>query len=342
METSTNYLNTLRVFACFAVIMIHVFSPINAYYVSSLTDIEAHISVILRNLWQWCVPIFVMITGVVFLDKQKRIPVSKILNKYFLRILLAIIIFGTFYSFLEIFFKANYIFSFEQLGNAILNVIQDKSWDFFWYLYMIAGLYLFIPFIKIFISYSERKTIEYVLIVLFIFGSIIPALEMIFLFKFGITIPVNSIYVFYLILGYYIHNYKINVSYGLLLVIMAIYFLYVILMSLNSKFVEQPGGGLLFMEYNSPIVVLSAFGVFCTFRQRNRANKIFGMLSPLCFGVYLVHVLFINFMYKFVKFTPENYPFMAVITGVLIIDILLSILFTFFARKISIVRKYIL
>jgi hypothetical protein len=70
---STEYLNGLRVFATFAVIMIHVFSPINRYFSEVSTGAELYLCVVLQNLWQWCVPIFVMITGVLFLNPEKTL-----------------------------------------------------------------------------------------------------------------------------------------------------------------------------------------------------------------------------------------------------------------------------
>jgi hypothetical protein len=52
-----------------------------------------------------------MITGVLFLDPEKNISFEKILKKYVLRIILAIIIFGIPYCFMEIFFDANMLFN---------------------------------------------------------------------------------------------------------------------------------------------------------------------------------------------------------------------------------------
>jgi surface polysaccharide O-acyltransferase-like enzyme len=78
----TVYLNTLRVIAIFAVIMIHVFSPINRYFLNSLTKVESYACIVLTNLWQWCVPIFVMITGVLFHNPKKEITLKRIFQKY--------------------------------------------------------------------------------------------------------------------------------------------------------------------------------------------------------------------------------------------------------------------
>jgi surface polysaccharide O-acyltransferase-like enzyme len=121
-----------------------------------------------------------------------------------------------------------------------------------------------------------------------------------------------------------------------------VYALYAFLMPLNRNFVSTEGGAIIHEGYNSPLVVMVTFALFCFMRQKGRTNKIIDMISPLCFGIYLIHTLFINFIYKFAKFTPEKYPLIVVIVGTLISTMLLSVLFTWCARKIKIVREYIL
>jgi surface polysaccharide O-acyltransferase-like enzyme len=100
-QNNKHYLNTLRVFAMFGVVMIHVFAPINTRYASYLTSQESYICIIWGNLWQWSVPVFVMITGVLFLDPSKNITIGKIIKRYFIRIIIAIIIFNYSFQFLQ-------------------------------------------------------------------------------------------------------------------------------------------------------------------------------------------------------------------------------------------------
>jgi surface polysaccharide O-acyltransferase-like enzyme len=340
---STGYLNTLRVFATFAVIMIHVFSPINSYFSNSLTKTESYICVVLNNLWQWCVPMFVMITGVLFLNPDKEIALDKILKKYVLRIILAIVLFGIPYCFMEILFSANMVFSIGQIGSSVLNTIQGKSWDHMWYLYMIAGLYLCIPLMRIFVINAPKNIVKYTLIVLFIFTSVIPSMESITEYKFGIYIPINSVYVFYLLLGYYISYNKIAINFWILRSLLIAYIIFAFFMPLNKDFVNLSGGGhLILTGYNSPIVVMATFAIFCILYQKNKPSKIMETIAPMCFGIYLIHTLFINILYKFVKFSPEKYPLIMVVIITTLITIVLSMGFSYVARKIKIVKKYVL
>jgi surface polysaccharide O-acyltransferase-like enzyme len=319
--------------------MIHVFSPINSFFSNSLGKTESYICVVLNNLWQWCVPIFVMITGVLFLNPEKEITLEKMLKKYVLRIVLAIILFGIPYCFMEIIFDANMAFNIGQVGFAALNAIQGKSWDHMWYLYMIAGLYLCIPLIKIFVINAPQNIVKYILAVLFIFTSVIPSLESVIPYKFGIYIPVNSVYMFYLLLGYYIHYNKITINPGILWFLLTVYIIFAILMPLNINFVDLSNGGHLKLSgYNSPVVVMATFAVFCVLHQKSKPNKIMEKVSPMCFGIYLIHTLFINILYKFIKFTPQKYPLIMVVIMTILITIALSVCFSYAARKIKVIK----
>lgn len=127
-RNKTGYLNVLRVYACFAVILFHIFAIIVSSSGTSITEIENYFCVILRNIWLWHVPTFIMISGVIFLNKEKEITIKKLYFKYISRIALALIIFGFPFAFMEIFFDAQYQFNIGQLWTAILNVFQGKLW----------------------------------------------------------------------------------------------------------------------------------------------------------------------------------------------------------------------
>jgi hypothetical protein len=120
---NTAYLNVLRVSACIAVIIYHVFANITNSFGTFLTEFEKYISSIFVNVWLWHVPSFVMISGVIFLDKEKEITIRKLFKKYVLRIILALFIFGVPFAFMEIFFNSHYQFNITQIGLSILNVI---------------------------------------------------------------------------------------------------------------------------------------------------------------------------------------------------------------------------
>jgi surface polysaccharide O-acyltransferase-like enzyme len=341
---TTHYLNVLRVLALTGVIMGHIFMTICAYFTPVLTGTEVYISTVLRNLWHWCVPLFVMISGVLVLDPQKEISLNKLFKKYILRVMVALFMFGVPYAFAELLVAEHYHFNIKQVGIAFLNVVQGKTDNHLWYLYFVTGLYLITPLIKVFTDNVPKKTLEYILIVLFLFTSIVPLLKTLNnIFSFGVYIPVNSVYVFYFLLGHYIHRYTITINSKILFLVIFCYILYTILMPLNETLVIQSASRrLLSLESDSPIIVLISLALFCLLHQMNRSNKVIDFLSPLCFGIYLIHPLFLFSLYLFLHFTPETYPLVLFISGAIVFTVSLSVAFTYCARRIKIVKKYIL
>jgi surface polysaccharide O-acyltransferase-like enzyme len=284
-----------------------------------------------------------MVTGVLFLNPKNEISIKKLLQKYILRIILAIFIFGVPFAFMEIFFNENYQFKFYQIEHAIINVFQGKLWAHMWYLYMIAGLYFIMPLLKTFVKYADKILIEYIMLVLFIFSSIIPVIDNIFSIKIGFYVPVTSICVFYLFLGHFIHYYKFELDNKIILVISILYIIFCLLAPIIG--IEHPNGLLAkYATIDNPIVIMISVSIFCFIRQNenNENNKVFEFLSPLCFGIYLIHQLFLNILYKYFHITPEKYPLTMVIIVTSLLTMILSLIFSFYARKIEIIKKYLL
>ena len=114
MENSNKrivYADLLRIIATFAVIVLHVSA--SKWYDTPVKDFNWQIYNLYDSLVRWAVPIFVMLSGMFFLNPEKFIPTSNIIKKYIFRILLAIIVWGLFYQAYEIIGK--FIFKNESI-----------------------------------------------------------------------------------------------------------------------------------------------------------------------------------------------------------------------------------
>jgi surface polysaccharide O-acyltransferase-like enzyme len=336
LTNATQYLNALRVLAITGVIMGHVFMTTYSYFAPVLADNTVYFILVLRNIWYWCIPIFVMISGVLFLDPDKKISIGKLFEKYILRLVLALLIFGVPYAFAEQLVAFHYHFSIRQIGTAFLMVIQGTTDNHLWYLYFIIGLYLVIPMIKVFTDNVDRKMLEYTLIMLFVFTSILPFIKNVLHFNIGFYIPVNSVYVFYFLIGHYIHKYNIKINVKLLMAVIILYLIYAALMPLNNNLVlSRYSGRLLSLEQDSPVVALISLALFCLLHQSNKANRFIDFLSPLCFGIYLIHPLFLFSLYLFLHVTPEKSPLIIFLLVTIICTAIPSVGFAYFEKKIE-------
>ncbi|MBC2581943.1 acyltransferase [Clostridium sp. DJ247] len=338
------YLEFLRVFSICAVVLIHtVNSALILNTKTSIVDLIIYRSI--YNLTCWAVPIFLMITGALLLNPLKEISLGKLFNKYILRMLLILIVFGTIYAWIEIVFIERSI-NLLQLSHAIFNMVQGETWAHMWYLYMLIGLYIVTPFLKKIITYSNKAEIKYFLIITFIFNSIIPTAEHFLDIKVGIYIPIITIYPFYYVLGYYLS--QINITTKKIKLVYSLGLFNIIILILCSFLQNYFGvGKIKFLSaYNSPVIITFSISIYIFMREQSYKldewySKFISLLSRCSFGIYIIHMFFLNLFLKFFKFTPFNYPFFIGIPIFWISVFLCSFSLTFILTKIPIINKYL-
>ncbi len=116
METQKNriiYADILRIIATFAVIVIHVSA--SKWYHSPIREFNWQIYNLYDSLVRWSVPIFVMLSGMLFLNPEKEITTGEIFRKYIFRILLAIIFWECFIKLIQ-----SFIIIFLEMNQSLL------------------------------------------------------------------------------------------------------------------------------------------------------------------------------------------------------------------------------
>jgi surface polysaccharide O-acyltransferase-like enzyme len=314
------------------VIIFHLSGSIYVAFRDEMSSLEFLFFARGRHFWSWNIPIFLMISGVLFLNPAKKIPLKKLFSRYISRILLALFLFGFIYAFLELLYESHFQFEFIQLAQALFNVIQGKVWVHLWYLYMILGIYLLLPLLKLFADYVSQTTYTYILIVLFLFAGLFPTIEIWANIEIGFQIPLASLYVFYFLLGHYIHYYDVLIKNIIGIIILILYTLCIFILPL-----ERLDSNIL-----TPLVILAASAVFGLVRQNAKTDRGFAKLTSLCFGVYLIHQLFIHILFEGFGNLLGGIPLFYIFIVGLIVVSGFSFLFTFIARKIKIVRDYLL
>ena len=152
------------------------------------------------SLAQPCVPLFVLLSGALLLQPSKTDePMGVFFKKRLNRIALPFLFWGIAY------FAWSYLIDNEPFTfGSILQGIQTGPYYHFWFLYMIVGLYLITPVLRVLVSHSDRRLLRYSLIVWFVGTAIVPLIGL-----FDNTIVDNKVFlpvgwVGYFILGAYL------------------------------------------------------------------------------------------------------------------------------------------
>lgn len=328
MKERELFLDRLRVAATCAVVMLHTITGAMDITDMSRYPIEWKVFLAGLDLLCWCVPIFLMISGYLFLNPAREIGAKKMLTKYCRRIVLALFVFGVPYAVLEQ-VAAERCFRLGMAGKGVLMVLRGESWSHMWYLYRILFLYLLTPALRWFLTRVPGWTVYLVQGLLLAVCSALPFLCRVLGLGWGDRLPEEGIYLFYYICGYLFAAragkpagaWKGNQETPALkdkgsasrrewaakgLCISAL------LLAAGVVYGRLSGRYTLVMAYNHPLT--AAFGLLIFWRstcsRHNTAGRanVMERLGKLSFAVYLVHPVFLNFSYKFLHVTPLSFP----------------------------------
>lgn len=282
------YINFLKIISILMVICIHVISK--AWNNYDINTNEFKIITFIDCLCRYCVPIFVMCSGTIFLNRNDSI--KKIIFKYILRIYLIFILFNTIYQIIDIIMYRDSVLNLNVIFDCILNSILLKSIYHLWYLKIALITYAFIPIFKSFIGKNKRYIDNIILIVLLILVQILPMLINNITF---LNIVNLFGYLLYFYLGYYIDKYNSKKELILLFILSIISFIYMYINTINSSIKTED-----YMSYLSISVLIISSFIYLTARlksnlfEKRKIKKLLNYQIKYNFSIYLIHGLVIG------------------------------------------------
>lgn len=334
------FLTEVRAFACIAIVFLHTFYASIAF---SPSFTERTIAITVRNLMMWAVPCFVMVTGTLLLDKMRGVTYKKLFTKYIPRIALALIIFAVIFELLDTIAAGDAI-GIGTFFTGIKNAVLGKSWSHMWYLYMVIGLYLLLPFYRKIAASLGKKDASYLIGIYIVFLSLLPMLETITTVKPAFYICVYTVYPLYLFLGYVIHQNLLSVPrwvWTLLAVLgtIAMGVLTVISEKTNSETLSK-----LLTNYAFPIIVLQSSGVYGMFSQKKAAfpkwlEFVLCQIDKCSFGIYLIHMIFLKVIMVYFKWDPYTHGGIFMVLLITLAVAIVSFVCVFLLKKIPGVKK---
>jgi surface polysaccharide O-acyltransferase-like enzyme len=367
------FIDVLRIFATCAVVLLHTVTGIKDTTDMSVYPVQFRVFLILMDVTTWSVPIFIMISGYLFLSPERHLTYKKIIFKYCRRILLALFIFGVPYSCLEL-AVSEHSFNFDMILRAFVMVCRGESWSHMWYLYLVFFLYLITPALKWTLKRIPRQSIYIVLAFIYLFGSIFPFIKKWLGLTALIALPDEAIYIFYYLCGYLFVTHKEGNGYKDLyegnneknnnksagISFIRRYAAPVIIVCMAVIRIAVPDS--VQLPYNYPFTVLLSLAIFygasvsghdsgsifesdsetCLNLKRHNRENIITSLSAICFTVYLIHPVFINIAYKLLHLSLLDFPLILSVPLFFIAVLGLSVPTAWAIRQIPVMKKYVL
>lgn len=290
-----NFIDVLRVAACFLVIVNHTNSWIFTTTVPTPCP-TWYASLTYFFISKIAVPIFIMISGYTLLD---RIDSYKKVGQRVIRMVLALYIFSLLY-YLGQWQLGDRVYI--GVGDFLLSVFQYSQTNAFWYMYMYIGLLIMLPFLQKMVANLSKLDVQIFICLCLLITGIWPIVEHWFpmlTYSRMVDFALFDSFVGILMIGFYMKKYVTPSKKKLIASIIT----FVACVAFNVIMTRREydiTGGQNYLFYDDrvylPIVLASAsfFYMVSHLRVEGRFAKVMQVLGGCSFGIYLLADFFIG------------------------------------------------
>ena len=337
----TAYFDWLRVAAALAVMMIHVCAQ--HWYDTDVNGAAWRSFDVIDSLASCAVPIFVMISGALFLNRE--IPLSKLLSKYCLRMLAAYF----FWSLIHALFEAK--------SPAAAVALTLRGHFHMWFLPMIIGLYLCVPLFRALTE--EEGRVRYFLLLAGIFAFLIPWLFNLFkdfapprigrlvgdAYSFVNKMKPQFVlgYTAFFLGGWYLDRLSLSRKQRGWIYVLGLLG-WVCTIFLNAASARKTGrANTKYVENFAPAMLAEAVAVFTWFKYHvsgEKGSALVGKLARYSFGAYLAHVLVLDRLDEWLGLNTLRFHPLLAVPAVWACVAVLSFGISAVLHQIPFVKKY--
>jgi surface polysaccharide O-acyltransferase-like enzyme len=249
------------------------------------------------------VPLFLMLTGALLLQPEKtNEPLGVFFKKRWARLGLPSLFWGAAY-FAWDFLVQKIPFT----GIAVVQGILNGPYTQLWYLYVLAGLYLLTPILRVFIANANQTLIKYFVTLWVIGVAVLPFFGLFSPYTLNSNVFTLTGYVGFFVLGTYLST--VHVPRRTLTVVIL---LGVALTAMGTYALAATVGGTemyFFQQYFSPTILLTsvmAFLLLLTVKppstqketHPSKIHKLIKLISQNTLGIFFIHVMVIESILK--------------------------------------------
>ncbi len=295
------YADILRIAAAFSVVLLHVAGA--RVICEPIGGARFLCAVFYDCVTRWSVPLFIMLSGMLFLKKDKKINIKTLYTKNIFRLFTAFVFWSYVYNLYTSYAQCKNIK--EALITAFFEIPKGAMHT--WFLFVIAGLYVVLPFIKKMTQAMTKREAEYFIFLSFLLTFVTKSLSSFEIFvpyteyvqRFEINLVLGYVGLF--VAGWYIDKFEHTKAFRAFVYLAAIVgFLYMfvttVYFSIKRGVVADE-----FMSFKSVGAFAMAFGVMMLFKQLFAKKKFSAKTksnlkyySGYTFGIYLIHELLLN------------------------------------------------
>lgn len=348
--SSKHYTNIdiLRILACFMVVTIHVAA--NKWFSVPVDSSDWAAMNLYDSAARSSVPLFFMISGMLFLNREKVDPISKLLKNNVLKLVIVYIVWAIFYAVDTVGVHAllSSTKAWGKLGPLIITGAQHL-----WFLPTMIGLYLLIPILFAFKEYQNGKYVRYALVLFFIFTILFTTVTRLFPEATTVAEILNKVkyeligFSGYFILGYYLSKKdysKIRKSVLILLYIMIVGIATFIVRatSINAGEPLQSLYGYMTLPVFFEAILLFVFFQKSEFKLSAKMSKFIALISKCTLGVYLLHPFMIEHLKQWTGMSTLSFNPWLSVPIISIAVFVLTLVAILILTKVPVVNKWLI
>lgn len=339
------YFDRLRIIAAIAVITIHCCAKDSI----KVNSFDWNVINTYNSLVQWAVPVFVMISGALYLGRE--ISFQKLFRKSMLRIGTAFLFWSVLYALWRCFV------THEKHGakEVVLTIIKGNY--HMWFLFMIAGLYLIVPILNKIVENNKIAVYFVILSLLFSFlfpqtvniigikSTVISDFANEYISKFHIELVLG--YSGYFVMGYLLNRMTISKKAEYLIYALGFCGAAATVFGTAWLAAANRSAGIFSDELTVNILLVSV-AVFVFAKQHlnkpvkhGRLANIPAFISKCTLGIYLVHPLIIDSLKRFAGITNLSFNPVLSVPVLALSVFVLSLIVSEIIYKIPFVGKWI-
>jgi surface polysaccharide O-acyltransferase-like enzyme len=337
------WINNLRLIALYAVIVLHCAAVLLIQY-GKVPMADWWQADFLNAITRFAVPAFVMVTGALLLGRGYEI--GDFLKKRLVRVVIPFLFWSLVYIWYQ-WYNEDITFTSDVWADTrqVLHQLKYGSSYHLWYVYMLIGLYFFIPVIGKFVRNASETEIIYFLVVWL--GVMLITQPYFSRYNPAVDMHYFAGYAGYLVLGYYLAFKDFKLPH-LRLWMLALFLFSVALIAIGSKLIIGVSGypGTMFYEpVNPAVVMLSASALllvrFTVPKVAPVVIRVRDFAGKYNYGIYLGHALVLYFLDDWFGVSYKLCTPIISIPLTALICFTISLLLVWLVNKIPVIGKWI-
>jgi len=339
---SIQYINRLRILGIYLVVAAHVTIWLTMeapafsidWWVGSWLFYLAHVSI----------PIFVMISGALLLDDSRRESAGQFYRRRLLRVGVPLVFWTVAYLAVRVFIDGESL----TVARAARLILSGDPYYHLWFLYMIFGMYLVTPALRVFVRHAGQAQRLGVIVIGFVLANGYFQTDALLWDNQRSVFTMFLPYIPYYLCGHELRRIdprKVPARYLALAVLVSVLYL----VAFFNVFMEREGGigvRYLFDFFTPPVVFLSTAIFWAAYLHDARSEPLTGVrrtalewMASTTLGIYVLHPLVLEVLRKSLKNHADDGPLVVGVIVVPLVTLVACYLITSLLMNVPILRR---